>query len=73
MPTTGYKVTGMTCEHCTNAVTSELGRLSGVSAVTVELAPGGISRVTVTSAEPLADDAISAALDEAGDYHIGGA
>jgi copper chaperone len=61
----------MTCEHCANAVTSELGRLAGVSAVTVDLAPGGISVVTVTSAEPLANDAVSAALDEAGDYHIG--
>ncbi|HUN35326.1 MAG TPA: cation transporter, partial [Trebonia sp.] len=25
-------MTGMTCEHCVNAVTSELGGLGGVSA-----------------------------------------
>ncbi len=70
MVTTGYKVTGMSCEHCVNAVTSELGSLSGVSAVTVDLVPSGISLVTVTSNEPLADDAVRAALDEAGDYKV---
>jgi copper chaperone len=73
MTTATYKVTGMSCEHCANAVTSELGRLDGVSAVTVDLAPDGLSLVTVTSAQPLADEAISAALEEAGDYRIGGA
>ena len=73
MNTTSYKVTGMSCEHCVNAVTGELRRLDGVSAVTVDLVPDGFSLVTVTSARPLADDAVSAALDEAGDYRIGGA
>jgi copper chaperone CopZ len=71
MTTTSYKVTGMNCEHCANAVTSELRRLDGVSAVTVDLIPDGLSLVTVASAQPLADDAVSAALDEAGDYRIG--
>lgn len=73
MTTTSYKVTGMNCEHCASAVTSELRRLAGVSAVTVDLVPDGLSLVTVTSAQPLAGDAVSAALDEAGDYRIGGA
>ena len=73
MTTTSYKVTGMSCEHCVNAVTTELRSLDGVSAVTVDLVPGGVSLVTVTSAQPLAGDAISAALDEAGDYRTGGA
>ena len=50
MTTTSYKVTGMSCEHCANAVTSELGGLDGVSAVTVDLVPDGVSLVTVTSA-----------------------
>ena len=54
MTTTSYKVTGMSCEHCANAVTSELRRLDGVSAVTVDLVPDGVSLVTVTSAHPLA-------------------
>jgi copper chaperone len=70
MTTTTYKVTGMSCEHCVNAVSSELGNLGGVSAVTVDLAPNGVSLVTITSAEPITDDAISTALDEAGDYQI---
>ena len=70
MITAAYKVTGMTCEHCANAVSSELNSLDGVSAVTVDLVPGGVSLVTVTSAAALADDAVSAALDEAGDYQI---
>jgi copper chaperone len=70
MVTTAYKVTGMSCEHCVNAVTSELGNLSGVSGVKVDLVPSGVSLVTITSEEPLADDAVGAALDEAGDYHV---
>jgi len=71
MSTTSYKVTGMSCEHCVNAVTSELRGLDGVAAVAVELVPNGVSLVTVSSAQPLADDAVSAALDEAGGYRIG--
>jgi copper chaperone CopZ len=51
-------------------VTSELGSLRGVSAVTVDLVPGGSSRVTVTSESQLPDDAVTAALDEAGGYQI---
>ncbi len=72
MTRTTYTVTGMSCEHCVHAVTSELAGLGGVSAVTVELVPGGSSRVTVTSQARLPDDAVSAALDEAGGYQISG-
>jgi copper chaperone len=68
--TATYAVTGMTCEHCVNAVTSELGGLGGVSAVTVDLVPGGVSRVTIASDRPLPADAISGALDEAGGYQV---
>ena len=70
MTATTYLVTGMSCEHCVKAVTSELGSLRGVSAVTVDLVPGGNSRVTVTSESRLPDDAITAAVDEAGGYQI---
>jgi copper chaperone CopZ len=73
MTTTSYKVTGLTCEHCVKAVTGELSGLDGVSAVTVDLVPGGVSLVTVISEQPLAGDAVSAALDEAGGYRLGGA
>jgi copper chaperone CopZ len=51
-------------------VTSELGGLDGVSAVTVDLVPDGISQVTVTSAAPLAEPVVAGALDEAGGYLI---
>jgi copper chaperone CopZ len=70
MTTRTYPVTGMSCEHCVNAVTSELVSLGGVSAVMVDLVPSGVSRVTVTSAKPLTENAISVALDEAGGYQI---
>ena len=70
MISTTYQVTGMTCEHCTRAVTAELGDVPGVSAVTVTLVPGGASAVTVASDAPLATDAVAAALDEAGGYQL---
>jgi copper chaperone len=71
--TTTYGVTGLTCEHCVKAVTSELSGLHGVSGVTVDLVPDGTSRVSVTSREPLAAPAVTEALDEAGGYVLVGA
>jgi copper chaperone CopZ len=70
MTATTYAVTGMTCEHCVRAVSEDLARLGGVTAVTVDLVPGGESRVTVTSAIPLVGQAVSTALDEAGGYRL---
>jgi copper chaperone CopZ len=70
MTTMTYAVTGMTCEHCVHAVTEELSVLAGVSAVEVDLMPGGQSRVTVTSDAGLAEQEVAAALDEAGDYRL---
>jgi copper chaperone len=67
-----YAVTGMTCEHCVHAVTEELTRLGGVAGVRVDLVPGGESTVTVTSNALLPVDAVSQALDEAGDYRLAG-
>jgi len=72
MTTATYKVTGMTCGHCAHAVSTELKSLDGVSEVRVDLNPGGLSAVTVTSQAPLAAEAVSAALDEAGDYRLAG-
>jgi copper ion binding protein len=60
---TTYTVTGMTCEHCVNAVSTEIGKLAGVAGVTVDLASGA---VTVSSADPLERSAVAAAVDEAG-------
>jgi copper chaperone len=65
-----YQVTGLTCEHCVKAVTTELEQVDGVSAVAVRLVPGGESAVTVTSTAPLTGAAVEAALDEAGDYRL---
>jgi copper chaperone len=70
MSTTSYQVTGMTCGHCVAAVTEELRALPAVSEVAVDLVAGGVSTVTVTSAQPLTEDTVAAALDEAGDYHL---
>ncbi len=65
-----YAVTGMTCEHCVRAVSSEIGALPGVTDVAVELNAGGTSSVRISADAPLTDEQIAAALDEAGDYHL---
>lgn len=70
MTTATYHVTGMTCGHCVGAVTSELKDLDGVSAVTVDLDAGGRSAVTVTSTSGVSLEQVSAALEEAGNYHL---
>jgi copper chaperone len=70
MTTTTYKVTGMTCEHCANAVTSEVSALDGVATVQVQLVPNGVSTVTVTSAAEVPAAEVGAALDEAGGYQL---
>ena len=62
MPEKTYTVTGMTCEHCVNAVSSEVGRIQGVEMVDVDLATG---HVTVTG-EGFADEQVRDAVDEAG-------
>ncbi len=70
MNTRTYAVTGMTCGHCAQAVTSELESVDGVTDVSVELVADGASSVTVTSQHPLDEAAVAAALDEAGDYQL---
>jgi len=64
--TQSYPVTGMTCGHCVASVTEELEELAGVQEVSVDLVAGGTSTVTVTSDQPLTDDAVKAAVAEAG-------
>ncbi|MEU9038995.1 heavy-metal-associated domain-containing protein [Streptomyces sp. NPDC048352] len=63
-----YKVIGMTCGHCEGAVTAELTALPGVTSVKAVAATG---EVTVTSAAPLAEEDVRAAVDEAG-YELAG-
>lgn len=64
--TTTYQVTGMTCQHCVNAVTEEVTTLDSVTSVAIELHPETISLVTVTSDAPLDLANVLAAIDEAG-------
>ena len=68
MSTTSYTVVGMTCGHCVNAVTEEVSAVPGVTTVDVDLASGGL---TVTRTEPVDDDAVRAAVEEAG-YSVAG-
>jgi len=63
---TDYLVTGMTCAHCVSSVTEELSAVDGVDSVAVDLTVGGASTVTVTSAAPLAETDVRAAVTEAG-------
>jgi copper chaperone len=63
MTTATYNVKGMTCGHCVSAVTEEITKLDGVSAVEIDLSSGN---VTVTSQAPLSADAVREAVDEAG-------
>ncbi|HEY8523530.1 MAG TPA: cation transporter [Acidimicrobiales bacterium] len=58
-----YTVTGMSCDHCVHAVTSEVSSLPGVTKVDVDLASG---RVLVASDQPIDDAAVRAAVAEAG-------
>jgi copper ion binding protein len=63
MSTTTYTVTGMTCEHCVMSVQEEVGEVTGVTGVAVDL---GTGRVDVSSDGPLDDAAVRAAIVEAG-------
>jgi len=60
---TTYTVTGMSCDHCAQSVTEEVGEIAGVSDVAVELASGA---VTVTSSEPVKEADVRSAVEEAG-------
>lgn len=66
--TTVYKISGMTCGHCEGAVSQEISALQGVTAVQAIAKTG---EVTVTSAVPLDEEAVRAAVDEAG-YELAG-
>jgi copper chaperone CopZ len=62
-----YTVNGMTCDHCRQAVTTELMALDGVQAVDVDLAGG---QVRVTAVPQPTRDLIVGAVCEAG-YELG--
>jgi copper chaperone len=58
-----WTVTGMTCEHCVASVTEEVSELPGVTGVEVILESGTL---TVEAEQPLTDDAVRGAVEEAG-------
>lgn len=71
MKTTTITVSGMTCGHCTKAVTEELLEVDGITAVRIpELVAGGDTAVEIDSEGDLDADAVRAAVDEAGDYAV---
>jgi copper chaperone CopZ len=62
-----YNVSGMSCEHCVAAVSSELGELPGVNAVEVDLASGTV----VVHGGAVDDEAVRGAVEAAG-YSLAG-
>ena len=48
--TTTFQVEGMTCDHCRNAVTTEVSAVPGVQAVAVDVEAG---TVTVSADQPV--------------------
>jgi copper chaperone len=62
-----YTVEGMSCQHCIDAITSEVAALAGVGGVSVDLQAGTVT----VSGERIDDAAVRAAVDEAG-YQVTG-
>jgi copper chaperone len=57
-----YKVSGISCEHCVQAITGEVGQVPGVREVAVDLE----TKLVTVRGEELDDPALRAAIDEAG-------
>ena len=59
---TRYDVTGMTCGHCAQAVTTEVSAVAGVTGVQVDVETGKV----VVQGEGFTDAEVAEAVDEAG-------
>ena len=57
-----FSVSGMTCAHCVAAVREEVGGVSGVSDVDVDLDSGAL----LVSGENVDDEAVRSAVEAAG-------
>ena len=68
MSTATFTVVGMTCGHCVSAVTEEVSSVEGITGVDVDLDSGAL---TVTSEAAVDEDAVRAAVEEAG-YSVAG-
>ena len=62
MSTLSYSVPGVSCAHCQSAIEGEVSTVEGVESVEVDL---DTKTVSVTG-DPLDEQAIVAAIDEAG-------
>ena len=60
-----FKVTGMSCGHCTGRVKAALEGLSGVKKASVELDEGGLAVVDY-KAEAVTPEALAAAIIDTG-------
>ncbi|HTO01365.1 MAG TPA: copper ion binding protein [Microthrixaceae bacterium] len=63
MESANYKVEGMTCGHCVQSVTKEVGSVPGVDSVHVDLESGSVE---VRSKATIDIELIRDAIDEAG-------
>ena len=63
MTTTTFHVEGMTCQHCVNAVTTEVNAVANVTGVHVDLDSG---QITVESDGGLEPEAVLEAIVAAG-------
>ena len=63
MTTKTFLVPGMTCGHCTGAVTDELSKINGVTNIDVDL---DSKKVTIESEAVVEWQVIVDAIDEAG-------
>ncbi|MDV6011273.1 heavy-metal-associated domain-containing protein [Haloechinothrix sp. LS1_15] len=66
--TTTYTVSGMSCGHCAQAVRDEVGALTGVTEIAVDVESGA---VTVSSEQPLPEESVRVAVADAG-YELTG-
>jgi copper ion binding protein len=63
-----YIVEGMTCDHCVQAVRTEVGAVPGISDVDVDLD----SKLVRVTGDEIDDAAVFAAVDEAGYEAVAG-
>ena len=59
---TTYDVTGMTCGHCAQAVSTEVSAIDGVTGVEVDVETGKV----VVEGDGFTDTQVAEAVDEAG-------
>ena len=67
MTTRTYQVDGMTCGHCVTSVTEEVTKVPGVTDVDVDLD----GKTVTVMGSGFDDEAIAAAVDEAGYTLVG--